>query len=304
MSFRPGIGKNPDIGPSYQEAIDNLQKKIKSVKYEKVLQNPDLQWPYVYILKGKCGRDYIGSRFGPKVMPCGDPNEVDVKYLGSFSDDTFEPIEKIILLYFHASKNKRAQKAEGYLHEIWQVRDNLHFANKGHANEEFSFAGRKHSNKSKIKISESLKKRLEEPLLRQKWSNAQKGKKLSEETKLKISRATTGKKKSEETKLNMSKAQKGKIISQETKIKLSEIMKKTMSNLEARERISKANKGKKVSEETKWKISIAKKGKPLSEETKLKISNSQKGKKLSQETKIKISITMKTKHFQKKETQI
>ena len=98
-------------------------------------------------------------------------------------------------------------------------------------------------------------------------SEANKGKKLSEETKKKLSEANKGKKLPEETKRKMSEAAKGKHLTEKTKNKM-----------------SKAAKGRTFSEETRNKISDALKGKPtwnkgkhLSEETKKKLSEARKG---------------------------
>lgn len=103
----------------------------------------------------------------------------------------------------------------------------------------------KHSEESKIKMSE-----------------AQKGKKLSEETKAKISKAHLGKKHSEETKDKMKNASLGKYHSEETKAKIRE-----------------ANSGKKLSKETKAKIGKAMKGRIFSEEARAKMSEAKKGNK-------------------------
>lgn len=113
---------------------------------------------------------------------------------------------------------------------------------------------------------------------RQKMSEAQKGRKISEETRLKMSKSQ--------------KERKRKPHSEETKAKIS----KTVSNLERKPH----------SEETKRKISEAKKGKkvkPLSEEHKRKISEAMKGKglgrKLSEETKQKLRKPKKKKSYEK-----
>jgi len=107
---------------------------------------------------------------------------------------------------------------------------------------------------------------------------------FSAEHKQKMSEAQKGKKFSKETKLKMSKSQKErkrKPHSEETKAKIS----KTVSNIERKPH----------SEETKRKMSEAKRGKkakPHSEEHKRKISEAMKGKglgrKLSEETKQKL----------------
>ena len=124
-------------------------------------------------------------------------------------------------------------------------------------------SGYRHTEKSKGKISESLK-----------------GKTFSEETKKKISESLKGKTFSEETKKKMSEAKKGKTLSEETKKKISESLK-----------------GKTFSEETKKKMSEARKGKTFSEETKKKISESLKGKTHSLETRKKISESQNTTGF-------
>lgn len=85
-----------------------------------------------------------------------------------------------------------------------------------------------------------------------------------------------GKKRSEETRIKISEANKGqsawikvKHHSEETRKKISETMKGKYA----------WNKGKKFSEETRRKISEANKGKKLSEEHRIKLSEAKKGKK-------------------------
>lgn len=102
----------------------------------------------------------------------------------------------------------------------------------------------KHSEETKIKISEALK-------------GTTRGS-PSKETKEKMSKANLGKRRSEETRAKIKKANLGKHLSEETKAKISE------SSL-----------GKRVSEETKAKISEARRGHITSQETKDKMSNSQ-----------------------------
>lgn len=121
------------------------------------------------------------------------------------------------------------------------------------------FLGRKHTEETKKKISESGK-----------------GKKHTEETKIRLREINIGKTLTEEHKKKIGKANKGKIITDEHK-----------------ERLSKINIGKKHTEETKYKMSEShkgiNKGKILTEEHKQKLSESHKGKKLSEETKEKMS---------------
>ena len=119
------------------------------------------------------------------------------------------------------------------------------------------------------------------------------GRKHSDETKEKLRIINTGKKLSEEHKQKISVGGKGRIVSDETKLKQSLARKGRLSpNIgrkhteESKIKMSVAQKGRIVSEEAKKKMSLAKKGKPspikgkkLSEETKKKISLARKGKK-------------------------
>lgn len=76
---------------------------------------------YTYYSYEPFGRGYIGSRG----CDC-NPNEDE--YLGSYTDKTFNPIEKIILT--EHSTRKEALEAEVKLHEFYQVHINPHFANR------------------------------------------------------------------------------------------------------------------------------------------------------------------------------
>ena len=76
---------------------------------------------YTYYSYEQNGRGYIGSR-GSSVEPSIDP------YMGSYTDDTFSPTEKIILTS-HKTREE-AHQAEIKLHELFSVGDNKHFANK------------------------------------------------------------------------------------------------------------------------------------------------------------------------------
>lgn len=78
-------------------------------------------WHYVYYSYEEWGRGYIGKR-SSKVPPCQDP------YMGSFSDKTFKPTEKIVLAEFGSAE--KALAAEIALHHFYEVDTNPHFANK------------------------------------------------------------------------------------------------------------------------------------------------------------------------------
>ena len=77
------------------------------------------------------------------------------------------------------------------------------------------------------------------------------GKTHSEEVRQKISEAQKGKIISEETRKKMSKAQKGRTASEESRLKMSEAQKGKTHSEEVRQKISEGNKGKTRSEEVK-----------------------------------------------------
>ena len=87
--------------------------------------------------------------------------------------------------------------------------------------------GFKHSEESKIKMSESAK-----------------GKQLSDETKERLRSMNIGRKRSKEFRLKISKTHKGRKNTDETKKKMSESFKGRKLSTETRNKISKANKGK------------------------------------------------------------
>lgn len=79
------------------------------------------EWHYTYYSYEEWGRGYIGRRTS-RMEPELDP------YLGSFTDETFAPTQKIILAIFDTKKE--AIEAEIALHAFFQVDANPHFANK------------------------------------------------------------------------------------------------------------------------------------------------------------------------------
>lgn len=76
---------------------------------------------YTYYSYEPYGRGYIGSR-GSSVEPSEDP------YMGSYTDKTFSPTEKIVLSTH--STREEAHLAEIQLHEFFSVGENPHFSNK------------------------------------------------------------------------------------------------------------------------------------------------------------------------------
>lgn len=252
---------------------------------EEVETAAQISYTYYSYEEREDGRGYIGWRKCPlNLTPQSD------KYLGSATDKTFDPTAKIILSVYDTSQE--AQMAEIYLHELWEVAKNPHFANKVKATSVgFSRAGMTVSEETRQKLSEAAKGKkyytngVESRLFREGVDVIPKGfvvggLPISEETKQKLSGANKGKKRGEETKLNISEALRGRKLSEETKQKMS-LAKQNMTE-EHKQKISEAKKGKKReehSEETKQKISEAQKGKKKSEEQKQKLSETAKARK-------------------------
>jgi hypothetical protein len=88
-----------------------------------------MQFHYVYYSYESWGRGYIGKR------SCQCPPEEDTKYMGSFTDATFHPDQKIILETFASSAEALA--AEIVLHDFYNVALNPHFANRSKQTSQF-----------------------------------------------------------------------------------------------------------------------------------------------------------------------
>jgi hypothetical protein len=153
---------------------------------------------YVYVTKGKCGRQYIGVR-SCECDPANDP------YMGSHKDPEYFPTEKWIWSEFDT--REEAANTEASLHEVFDVAASPHFANRCKACPDgFSLLGTtwadddpRHNVEWKIRQSEmKLGER-----------NPQYGKTTSQKQKEAVSRAWKGKKRSEETRQRMREAQKG-----------------------------------------------------------------------------------------------
>ena len=154
-----------------------------------------------------------------------------------------------------------------------------------------------HTNESKRKMSIAQKGKIVSEETKKKMSTSSKGKNKgkipwnkgiphSEETLKKISlsllgkpSAMKGKKHSEETKLKLSKANTGKKHTEETKEKLSKVGKGRVHSIETKKKMSIAQMGKTFSEETRKRMGIAQKGKIISNSTREKIRASLLGRK-------------------------
>ena len=112
---------------------------------------------YVYYSYEEWGRGYIGKR------TCTCAPEQDVAYMGSFSDKTFKPNNKIILAMFDTSREALA--AEALLHDAYNVSKNPLFANKAKQTTEwFNTEGvpKTEEHKEKIRQSNTGRKRTDE----------------------------------------------------------------------------------------------------------------------------------------------
>jgi len=155
---------------------------------------------YVYRSFEEGGRDYIGIR-SCKCLP-----EEDIEYFGSFHDETFKPIGKVIL--FVCETRQEVAEIEIELHDFFDVAVNPQFANKAkQTSTKFDTTG--------VPKTEEAKKKL---------SVANSGKTHTEETKKKLSVANSGKTHTEEHKKKISVANSGRTLTEETKKKMSKAM--------------------------------------------------------------------------------
>jgi hypothetical protein len=192
------------------------------------------EYHYVYYSYEEYDRGYFGSRTC-KCLP-----EEDIKYFGSFKDKTFKPTQKIIIKDDYATREE-AYADEIILQQYYKVVENPHFANRAYQTSTgFSRKGTTPHNK---------------------------GKKMSEEQRVKMSAACTGRKLDEETKNKLSKKLKGRILTEDHKQKIGKSNKgkprQTKEGLDRLKKLQQERKGKpgkKHSEETKRKISEATKG--------------------------------------------
>ena len=204
-----------------------------------------IEYHYVYYSYEEYGRGYIGSRTC-KCLP-----EEDIKYFGSYTDNTFKPTQKIILKSDYTTREE-AYADEIILQKYYKVVENSHFANRSYqTSTSFSLYGLPHSEEHKRKISRARKSYCEET--KRKLSEAFKGKNCywygkshSEETKKKISKVIKGRKLTIDHK---------KKISESTKGKSKTITEKSKKSIITRAKARTGIPGHKHSEETKRKIS-------------------------------------------------
>lgn len=108
------------------------------------------KWHYVYYSYEPWGRGYIGKRSS------NVPPEED-HYMGSFTDKSFRPTEKIVLATFENSH--AAIEAEIQLHNFYNVDINPCFANRARQTSTgFAWHGNVESVLSSLEISERRRK--------------------------------------------------------------------------------------------------------------------------------------------------
>ena len=113
------------------------------------------------------------------------------------------------------------------------------------------------------------------------------------ETRKKMSEANKGRKHTDETKKKMSETKKGHVVTDETKKKISEANKGRKLTDELKQKMSETRKGRKLTESTRKKMSESRKGRIVTEETRKKISKANKGRKMTDEMRRKKSEIMK-----------
>lgn len=214
--------------------------------------------PFFYIIRHKkTNKFYAGAKWSNHKAPC-DSN----LFMTSFGYKTTSKIVKSMIEFdgldsFEVLRIRHFNDPDSvidfesrFLTKVDAMR-NPSFLNKSNGGKSFrclkhteetlrKLKGRKCSEETKLKMREACKRRPPtSEKTREKISNAAKGRKMSEETKQKLSAASKFRKSiSEETRIKMSISSKGRKLSQKQKDHLREV-----------------NTGRKMSEETKLKIS-------------------------------------------------
>ena len=178
---------------------------------------------YLYYSYEEWGRGYIGKR------ACDCLPEEDVKYFGSFVDETFKPKHKIILSSDYSTPCELAED-EIILHDFYDVARNPHFVNRAKATSTgFDTTGTTLTDETKLRIGEARRGKTHTKQAKLRIGEARRGKTHTDEAKRKIGEALAGEKNSrfgktltDETKQKMREAQTGKKRTDSTRQKLRE----------------------------------------------------------------------------------
>jgi hypothetical protein len=104
---------------------------------------------YVYYSYEEWGRGYIGSR------SCSCLPEEDFEYMGSYSDKTFNPTEKIIL--YVSPTREESNEVECLLHDLFEVDINPAFSNLSRQRSSGFYRSGPHEKETICKIKENRK---------------------------------------------------------------------------------------------------------------------------------------------------
>ena len=158
------------LGPNGRSCV--VRTRLRSPPYAErlianiwVLRHPFfMRYYYTFYSYEEWGRGYIGRR------TCTSPPEND-QYFGSYTDDSFNPTEKIILGTYPTLEE--ASEAEVALHSFFQVDLNPHFVNKAKQTSKGFFFSRLGQNHSAVAGDRNPAKR---PEVREKLSQQKQGK--------------------------------------------------------------------------------------------------------------------------------
>jgi len=109
------------------------------------------EYYYTYYSYEEWGKGYFGSR------KCYCLPEEDIKYLGSFKDNTFKPNQKIILKSDYATREE-AYADEIILQQHYKVVENPHFANRAYQTSTKFYVPIKQAKETGRKVQENNRK--------------------------------------------------------------------------------------------------------------------------------------------------
>ena len=266
-----------------------LTKEIDSledIEFEIINEaRPKKKYHYVYRITNIIIRKHY---YGVRSSNIDPKKDIGVKYFSSSLDDSFikdqkanpENYKYVVVKVFN--NREEAESFEQFMHVKFQVHLNENFYNRSiRIDGEVHYPSRygmTHNKRTREKLSEINSGKQLSQETKDKISKSSIGKHISQETKEKIRFYRIGKSHNQETKEKISKSKKGFKHSQETKLKMRDHWQ---------------NNPQVYTRERNLKISLSKKGKVHSEETKLKIKQARANQRITDETKNKISDAFK-----------